>query len=150
MTTLVLQKLETSLDQVVRFSEGRRYNIASIMPYILMVNAPSGTFTFSIIKGSRTIVSKTFTSNLIKSSLDTSNNFAHVFYPIVFDNPLFIEEGEYIFRLSTDTTHTDSSYLGWIQAYENKQNQMNYVPFSDTDNSFSFRIKFYNRTGTND
>jgi hypothetical protein len=150
MTTLVLQKLETSLDQVVRFSEGRRYNIASIMPYLLMVNAPTGTFTFSIVKGSRTIVSKTFNSNLIKTSLDTSNNFAHVFYPIVFSNPLFLEEGDYIFRLSTDTTPTELSYMGWIQAYENKQNESIIPPDSDLRNSFSFRIKFFNRTGSND
>jgi hypothetical protein len=150
MTTLVFQKLETQLDQTVRFAEGRRYNIASIMPYLVMSNAPSGMFTFSIIKGSRTVFSKDFNSNDIKTSLDTVQNNAHVFFPIVPTLPLFLEEGVYIFRLSFTYTPTLNSYIGWIQAYENIQNETDYTAFSDSENSLSFRIKFYNKAGSND
>lgn len=150
MTTLVLQKLETELIQSVRFKEGRRYNIASIMPYLLMVNAPVGTFTFSVRKGVRTIMSKEFTSEDIKISLNSGNNFAHVFFPIVPTSPLFLEEGVYQFALSSNYSPSEVSYIGWIQAYENKQNIQDYESFSDSDNSFSFRIKFYNKAGSND
>jgi hypothetical protein len=144
MTTLVCQTLVNSLEQRVNFNHNKRYHVGCISPYLLMVNSPAGTFTFKIFKNSTEIFSKNFNSNDIKASFETSNDFAHVFYPVIPDQPLFLDRGEYTFRIEqSGYSPTQSTFLAWIQQHENKQVNMDYEPFDDSENTFSFRIKTY-------
>jgi len=144
MTTLVVTDLVTDLEQDVRFNLNTRCNVAALYPYLLMFNSPAGTFEFELIKSSVTIFSKTFTSADIKTSLSTSNNYAHVFYPIIPTNPIQIEKGLYTIKISASGyTATSSSYLGWIQQYEHIQTDLDYTPANDSENPVSIRIKEY-------
>lgn len=137
---LLAQSLYTELNQVVRFSLEGTYIVGSIAPYIAMVNNPSGTFTFSILKNSEVIYSSNFTSADIKTKLNTTNNHAHIYYP--FTPNIKIKKGLYTFRLSASSySPTSTSFLGWIQQHENIQVPMDYTPSGDWDNSLTFRIK---------
>ena len=146
MTTLISDKLETTLEQELTYRGPERITIASIAPYLLVYNNPFGAFTLTILKGSETLFSKSFTSEEIKSSLLTTNNYAHVFYPIIPENGIQLESGTYKFRLSaTGYTPTDASYLGWIRQFENIQTELDYVPETDFEKPYSIRIKQYKR-----
>lgn len=143
MTTLLVNPLKTTLTQEVRFNFDKRYIIKAICPYIYMHNSPSGLFHFKIKKSSITVFSHSFTSNDLKTALNTSDDYAHMFYAI---NPisgyLLLEKGLYDFELShTGYSYSNSSYLGWITQHERLQNLMGYEPANDTENSFAFRIK---------
>jgi hypothetical protein len=146
MTTLVVDKLETTLEQDLAYSGSERIAIASIAPYLLMYNNPSGTFTLSVLKGSELLFSKSFTSAEIKTAMSTTDNYAHVFYPIIPDNGIQLEGGTYKFRISASGyTASESSYMGWIRQFENIQTELDYVPYSDLQKPYSIRIKQYKR-----
>lgn len=109
-----------------------------------MVGSPSGTFTIQIEGINGTILSKSFTSSDIKTSLDTTNNNAHVFYPVINDNPCQIERGTYTITLSSSGyTQTSSSYIGWIQQFEDIQNVLSYTPSGIGSRPLAVRIKDY-------
>lgn len=143
MSTLLVQPLITELSQEVRYSLSRRVNIGAFIPYLYMHNAPTGTFIIDLLNSDDDIImSKSFTCADIKASLSTLNNYAHVFYPIIPTNPIQIEYGTYTIKLSASGySHSNTSYLGWIQQFENIQNIMDYVPENDTENSLALRIK---------
>lgn len=144
MTTLVNTILETELTQNVTYNNTVRLSIAAFYPYLLMVNSPSGTFTFSLLKGVQTLYSKSFTSADIKASLDTTDNYAHVFFPIIPENPIQIESGVYTFKLqASGYTVNTSSYLAWVQQYENIQTELENEIENFTELPFSVRIKSY-------
>lgn len=145
MSTLLIQRLETELSQELSYNLSDRCQIGAFIPYLYMHNAPSGTFTIELLNSDNDIImSQDFDSADIKASLSTSNNYAHVFYPIVPSNPIQIEYGTYTIKLSASGySPSESSYLGWIQQHENIQNVMDYVPSYDTENSLAIRIKEY-------
>jgi len=144
MTTLVVTELITDLEQDIRYNLDIRCNVVAFYPYLFLFNSPSGTFTFELIKDGDTLFSQNFDSQDIKDSLSTTNNYAHVFFPIIPTNPIQIEKGLYTIKLSsTGYTATSSSYLGWIQQHEDIQAELEYVPENDTENPFSIRIKKY-------
>ena len=145
MSTLLVQKLETELAQELSYKLSDRCQIGAFYPYLYMHNAPSGTFTIELLNSDDdAVMTKSFTSADIKASLSTSNNYAHVFYPIIPTNPIQIEYGNYTIKLSASGySPSDSSYLGWIQQHENIQNIMDYAPAFDTQNSLAIRIKEY-------
>lgn len=146
MTTLLVNPLKTQLRQEIRLNHDKRYIIEAICPYIYMHNSPNGTFIFRIKKGLTTVFSQSFTSIDLKASINTTNNYAHIFYAI---NPisgfLLLEKGNYIFELdSTGYTYSDTSYLGWITQHEYVQNEMSYIPTDDSQNSLAIRMKILN------
>lgn len=144
MSTLLVNPLRTTLEQEFSLSISERSQIGSIIPYLYMHNAPSGTFTISIIADYGTAASKSFTSADIKASLDTTDNFAHVFYPVIFDSPTQLDRGTYTLRLSSSGySFSSSSFLGWIQQHEDLNNQLDYTPSNDGQNPLAFRIKVY-------
>ena len=145
MSTLLVQRLETELAQTLSYNMSGRCQVGGFYPYLYMHNAPSGTFTFELLNGDDDVImTKVFTSADIKTSLSTSNNYAHVFYPIIPTNPIQIEYGNYTIKLSASGySSSDSSYLGWVQQHENIQNIMDYTPAFDTQNSLAIRIKEY-------
>ena len=145
MSTLLVQQLETELSQEIRYSSSTRCNIAALIPYIYLHNAPDGTFTFDLLNSDDEVVfSQDFDSADIKASIPTTNNYAHVFYPIVPNNPIQIESGLYTIKLSASGySPSSTSYLGWIQQFENLQLPMEYVPANDTEKPLAIRIKQY-------
>jgi hypothetical protein len=146
MTTLVVEELITELYQDINYTSDERAIIASIMPYLLIYNSPAGVFTFSVLNGAEVLFSKTFTSADIKASISTSNNYAHVFYPIVPTTQVELEKGTYRFKLtSSGYTFSESSYIGWIKQHEDLQLPLDYIPTDDFDNPLSIRIKTFKR-----
>lgn len=144
MTTLVVNPLETILEQEFTYDLNTRAHVGAFYPYILLFNSPAGVFTLSLIKGATVIYSKAFTSADIKAALNTADNYAHVFYPAIPDNATQMERGTYKLRLSgTGYSATNDSYLGWCQQFEDVQNEMSYTPSSDEENSLAFRLKTF-------
>jgi len=144
LTTLVSQTLETELVQEIRFNLSTRLHLGAMIPYLFMFNSPDGVFTFNLLKGVQTIFSKSFTCADIRASLSTMDDYAHVFYPIIPDDLIQIENGLYTFKLTASGyTNTQASFLGWIQQHENIQNEMDYIPKNDEANSFAIRFKEY-------
>lgn len=143
MSTLLVQELTTELSQELRYSLSKRCQIGAFIPYLYMHNAPAGTFIIDLLNSDDDIImSKSFTCSDIKTSLSTSDNYAHVFYPIIPTSPIQIEYGTYTIKLSASGyTYSSGSYLGWIQQFENIQNIMDYVPADSTENSLALRIK---------
>ena len=146
MSTILNVKLVTELTQDLNLNGNERVHVAGFFPYLLVFNSPSGTFTFSVIRNTEILYSKSFTSTDIKTSLSTTDNYAHVFYPIIPDNPMQLERGLYTFKISASGyTASDSSYLGWIQQFENLQTDLDYTATNSTFNPLAIRIKAYKR-----
>ncbi|MCS6281479.1 MAG: hypothetical protein HUM72_12675 [Dolichospermum sp.] len=146
MSTLLIETLESELSQVIKLSGSERCSIGAIIPYIYMHNAPAGTFTLSVLSGSSTLFSGSFTSENIKSSIPTLNNYAHVFYPIVPVNPVQFDSGTYTIKLtSTGYLPTSVSFLALIRQHEDLNNTMDYAPITDDKNPLAIRIKLYKR-----
>lgn len=144
MTTLVVNTLAGEMSQDFRLALGVRTQIASVLPYLYMHNAPAGTFTVSIEADYGTAASKTFDCDDIKAALNTTDDFAHVFYPVVFDDPVQLDAGTYSLKLSASGySPTGSSFIGWIQQHEDLNMELDYTPLSDSDNPLAFRLKTY-------
>ena len=144
MTTLVVNPIGTMVEQDFTYNLNDRCNLGAFYPYLLMVGSPAGTFTYELIKNGDTLFSKSFTSSDIKNSLSTTDDFAHDFYPIIPDNPVQLEKGAYKLRLTNSGYFQNgSSYLGWVQQFEDIQNELSYIPSGDNQNSLAFRLKIY-------
>jgi hypothetical protein len=146
MSTLLVDKIGTSLQQDITVTGNDRIHIGAFIPYLYVYNSPAGTFTFELIKSSITIFSQTFTSADIKTSLSTTNNYIHTFYPIVPSVLVQMSEGNYTVKISSSGySPTEASYLGWIRQHENIQNGIDYTPTNDRQNPLAIRIKLYKR-----
>lgn len=146
MSTLLSKTLETVLEQQIRFKLSTRCHIAAMIPYIMMFNSPAGSFEFEFYSVDRaeTVFTKSFTCADIKAALSTTDNYAHVFLPIIPTNPVQIESGLYTIKITASGyTATVDSFLGWIQQFEDIQNEMEYVPVNDEENSLAIRYKIY-------
>jgi hypothetical protein len=144
VSTLVCQTLNTELSQEINYNSSERLHIGCISPYLLLVNSPVGTFTLEMTGPNGVVFSKAFSSNDIKSSIGTVDDFAHVFYPVIPDYPIQIESGNYTIKLTASGySASGTSFIGWIQQHENIQNEMTYIPVDDSQNSFSIRFKSY-------
>lgn len=143
MSTLVIEELITELSQQIRMKLDTRSHIASLAPYIYMHNAPAGTFTLSIT-GTGVNFSKSFTCADIKAALNTTNNYAHVFMPVVPLSPLYLKRDIYTVKLSASGyTFSESSFLAWIKEHEDVKHNIEYIPTNDEYNPFSMRIKVF-------
>jgi hypothetical protein len=137
---VMVQSLYTTLEQEIRLSHEGFYTLVGIEPYIAIVGAPAGTFTFSILSGATTLFSSTFTSADIKTKLNTANNHAHIYYP--FTPSIKLKKGLYKLKLSASSyTPTTTSFISWVQQHENIQVPMDYIPSGDWDNTLTYRIK---------
>jgi len=145
MTTLLIETLYDQLEQEFTLSNEERYSIGCISPYLYMHNAPAGTFTLSIISGATTVFSQSFTSNDIKTATYLTDDYAHVFFPIVPVNPLQLDAGTYKIRLSASGYTATGSFMGWIRQHEYLNNIITYTPEADDHNPLAFRIKVYKR-----
>lgn len=144
MSQVLINDLVTELEQSFRLSLNERYSIGAVIPYLYMHNAPAGTFTFSLLSGATVLTSKSFTSADIKASLETPDNYALVFYHVIFSDPVQLDAGTYTARLSASGySKTPSSFLAWCQQHEDLNNQLDYVPANDLANPLAMRLKTY-------
>lgn len=141
---LLSQTIRDSLSQVYTATNSKRFSIAGFYPYLLLVNAPSGTFTFTLTINGEDVFTKEFTSADLKSSLNTTNDTLHTFFPIVPTNPVFIERGDFTCTISTSGySPSSNSYIAWIQQFEDVQNETEYEAVSSDENPLAMRIKIY-------
>lgn len=144
MTTLVTEELRTTLTQTFTYDLNKRVSLAGIRPYLTMFNAPAGTFTFTLKRGAVTIATKDFTSTEIKSDLSTSDNYAHLWKVIQFDDPVQLTKGTYSMVISSSGyTYSTSSFLGWNKEFENKFNADDGTATGIFDNPFSYQLFAY-------
>jgi hypothetical protein len=146
VTTLVVRDLVSTLSQPFTLSNETRYSVGAFIPYLYLHNAPDGTFSLSVFSGDDELATKSFDSSDIKASLDTSDDYLHVFFPVLFDNPVQLCRGEYLLVLSASGyAPTQSSFIGWIQQHENLNNITDYTPSGDDQNPLAFRLKVLRR-----
>lgn len=147
MTTIAVRRLKTTLSQNIRLFSDERNHIAAFLPYLLLYNSPVGTFTFELLNEDNvSIFSQDFDSSDIKDFLNTDDDYAHVFHPIIPTNPIQVESGLYTVKLSSSGyTDSENSYLGWIQQFENIQLIPDYTPTDVSGCPLSLRIKIYKR-----
>ena len=145
MTTLFVATLEDELIQEIKYNLEERLHVGAFIPYLYVHNASADFFTFELSNTDGVLFEKNFTVSEMKESLGTTDNYFHVFYPIIPVNPIQLEKGEYSVRLIPGTNYTQdgSSFIGWIKQFENIQNEMDYVPLDDNSNSYAIRYKCY-------
>jgi hypothetical protein len=67
-----------------------------------------------------------------------------VFYPIIPDSPIKLEKGTYTLKLTASGyISNSSSFIGWLQQFEDVQNDMDYLPLFSNQNSLAFRLKIF-------
>ena len=111
-----------------------------------MHNAPSGTFTLKLLSGVTELLSQSFTSSDIKASIPTTNNYTHVFYPVIPINPIQLDSGTYTVKITASGyAPTSVSFLALIRQHEDLNNKLDYVPLTDDENPLAIRLKVYKR-----
>lgn len=146
MSTLLIETLDAvdPLVQQFRLSLDTRYVIGAFIPYLYMHNAPNGIFTFSLLNADDvTVFSQSFTSADIKASLNTLNDYAHVFFPVVPSTPMILEKGLYTAKLQASGGYDQmaNGFLAWIKQHEDLNNELDYTPSIDLQNPLALRLK---------
>jgi hypothetical protein len=143
MSTLVIETLRTSLEQVIECKTESRVHIAAIIPYLYFHNLTSGEFKFELSTTERVIYQHDFSWIDIKG--DSQGEYIRVFHPIVPTDPIQLESGVYTFKISAISGYEaqSDSFLGWVKQHEDIQLPMAYVPGSDIKNTFTLRFKEY-------
>lgn len=145
---ILCAELVNELIQPVTFE--KEFTLEAVYPFLVMINSPSGTFNFEMIKDASTIFSKTFTSSDLKSALGTLDDYLYSFHPIIPNSPIRIKKGTYNFKLThTGYSFNESSFLGWGQQYEDRQNPVSYTITGSSSIPLAFRIKT-KKEGIND
>jgi hypothetical protein len=143
--TFVVEPLKSALSQDFHLSLETRYVIAAFLPYLYLYNSPDGIFSFAVLKDGEMVYSHAFNSVDIKLSLSTTNNYAHVYYPIIPTRPVVLEKGSYIARLTASNYEaTNTKFLGWIRASENVSSILT-MPPNSLSYPLSMRIKTLNQ-----
>lgn len=140
MTQLLCEELRTTLEQDFTLTGSRVFQINSVRPFIVMYNAPSGTFTFSIKSGVNTLGSVSFTSTDVQSDLSTSNTYAYLHKALTFTNDVPLRAGTYTLEMSSSGyTFSANSFMGWV-----KNNDLFFTvdgtPLNETNNPHSFEL----------
>lgn len=116
MTKLLTEELVTTLNKEVTLVSDRVMYLKGIRPLLVMINAPSGTFTMTMKAGATELASVSFTSDDIKSDLNTTDNYAYLYKALEFTNAVPIKSGTYNFELSSSGyTFDASSMIGWAK-----------------------------------
>lgn len=145
---ILCAELITELVQPVTFE--KEFTLEAVYPFLLMINSPSGTFNFEMLNGATTIFTKTFTSADLKAALETTNDYLYSFHPIIPNSPIRIKRGDYTFKINhLGYTFSDSSFLGWGQQHEDRQNAVSYTITGSLNLPLAFRIKT-KKEGIND
>lgn len=130
------------LEQEYRLSRDTRYIIGAFIPYLYMHGAPVGTFTFEIFKNGISVFSQSFNCADIKASLNSLDNYAHVFFPVVPIAPMILEKGLFKARITTSGGYDpQAGFLAWCKQHEDLSNDLDYTPSTDLENPLALRLK---------
>ncbi len=141
MSVLLVETLQTSLSQEIDYTGESRVEIAAFYPYVYFHNVTGAVFTFEIKQGATVVFEQDFTSEEIRAA---SGDYAHVFFPIIPDFPVQLEEGSYTFSIKAKSGYTaGATFIGWIKQYQDIQNEMSYTPSSSASNTYALRFKKY-------
>lgn len=146
MSNLLVDRINTSLEQEITVDITKRAHLAAIIPYLYLHNSPAGTFTLDFKKGADVLYSYSFTSNNVKFLMNITDDYAHVFYPIIPGILVPLESGSYSVKITASGGYspTETSYLGWVKQYDNIQNGLDYTVVNDTYAPYAIRFKTYN------
>ena len=144
MSTLVVETLLGELTQEITYNLEDRVHVGAFIPYLYVHGNSNAIFSFQLSSASGLIFEKNFTIQNIKDSLNTTDNYIRVFYPIIPDFPVHIGRGSYTCRIYPVSGYASGvTFIGWIRQHENIQNLMDYIPLSDDQNSLTIRVKSY-------
>lgn len=138
----MVEELHTQISQEFTVENNKRYKLEAIIPHLYVHDTPAGTFTLTLYKDVTSIFSKSFTVSDIRTSLSTSDDFIHVFYPIIPASDVYIEAGDYQLLLTkSGYTYSDSNYLGWCRNFETQDYIDDQQLFKDQTNALETRFK---------
>lgn len=145
MTTLLVGTLQDELIQEIKYNLQERIHVGAFIPYLYIHNASADFFTFELSNEDGILFQKNFTTNEMKLSISATDNYFHIYYPIIPTNPVQLEKGNYTAKITAGPNYIQngSSFLGWVKQHENIQNEMDYIPFDDNSNSYNIRYKCY-------
>jgi hypothetical protein len=145
VTTLLVETLNRELIQEIQYDLNERVHIAAFIPYLYIHNAAFDSITFELFNsGGDVLFSKETTLSEIKESIPTTDNYIHVFYPIIPTNPVQLEYGTYRLRMTaTNYYPVSSSFIGWIKQFEDIQNEISYPVSGSNNNPLAIRYKLY-------
>lgn len=119
MSTLVVDELKNTLSQTITLDNTKRYSVEGIYPHLIVYGNPSGSFLFELIKGSTTVISKSYFATDIKNAIPTVDDYAHLYLPILPDNKTQIDGGDYTLKLTSSSyLFSESDYIGWCRSFE--------------------------------
>ena len=91
MTTLLVGTLQDELIQEIKYNLEERIHVGAFIPYLYIHNASADFFTFELSNTDGVLFQKNFTVAEMKLSLGTSENYFHIYYPIIPTNPVQLE-----------------------------------------------------------
>lgn len=145
MSTLLVRPLYSGqiISDEYTYDLSERVNVGGFYPYLYLHGAPAGTFTFEVSNIHGVIFSKSFTSADIKASLPTLDDYLRVFYPVIPDSPVQMDKTPFTCKLFADGVYSynGGGFIGWVQQFEDIQNEMDYIPLNDDQNPLALRWK---------
>lgn len=147
---LVEELKSVAISQDYSLSSGANRNIAQVVPFIYIHNAPAGTFTFSIKDNAGTIASTTFTSTDVKDDYGTSNSYLASWHRLTFSNNVSLKGGNtYTFELSSSGyTYSNTSFIAWVKEHEYRHNKLDYTPVDITRSPMACQLLVYRDTSS--
>lgn len=136
---------ENGLEIDLVYSGTARIQLGAIIPYLYFHNLISGEFILTIVNGLDEVFVKQFNYLDIKNG--KTEDYIHVYHPIVCPYPVPIENGSYTIGIYPVSGYepTGNNFLGWIKQHEDIQVPMSYGTLSDAKNPYTIRFKEYSR-----
>lgn len=140
MSTLILEELETILDQEINIKT--QLNVATIRPHLYFHNNPAGTFYLNVYNDSGLVKSFSFSSNDVKVASGLTHSYFHSYFSIPM-TPFVLSRGTYNIKLeSSGYTFDPNSFIGWCKDLKPTGNTYGFIG-NYTSNPFSFTIVEY-------
>ena len=142
MTTLVIDELRTTLEQ--DFQVANRIQINTVRPMLYIHNAPAGSVTVTLKKGSTILSSATLSiANII--SMASLSNFTWGTFSFYLDEDVVLHpDTDYTLELSSSGySYSESSYIGMVKPHENPKNTFEDTAINSYENAFGFELWGY-------
>lgn len=145
---LAVSELVNALEQEFTYTKNVRTQVEAMRPYIYVHNSPSGTFYFDIIQDSTTIYTASFSSSDLYTALDTTDDYAHLFYKLDFGEEVYIDKGTYTLKMRhSGYSYSNTSWIGWVHMHDDPINEYTYST-PGTDNRLPLTFELYEKRFT--
>lgn len=137
---LVVEELKgTALSQIMNLNITAGLYSPTFAFWFYIHNSPPGSFNMRLNGPNGLLIDRFFTVADMKAQLNTTDNYAHLFFRI----PLTGERlpyGEYTINITLDSgyTYDPDSYIGWCKDWENDFEETAITPWHDRP--YCFRI----------